>query len=241
MKAILMAAGMGTRISQKTNQPKSLLKVGEKSIIRHTVEMLQANGIDVTIVLGFKSDLIIEELKDLNVTFYTNPFFKVTNSIGSLWFAKEQLLGDEDVIFANADVYWEQDILELLKSDNKDVIMLGDKTRVEVGDYFFKCKDNKIVDYGKELDVNNRTCEYVGMAKISKKFIPEFVENLEYLIKEEDYNLWWENILYSLSDRRDIYVKDVDGRFWGEVDTIEDYDRIINYINKKDDKKYGKS
>lgn len=233
MKAILMAAGMGTRISQKTNQPKSLLRVGNTSIIRHTVEMLQRNNIDVTIILGFKSDLIVNELSDLNVKFYINPFFRVTNSIASLWFARDELKANEDIIFANADVYWEEDILELLKSSNKDVIMLGDKTRVEIGDYFFKCKNDKIVDYGKDLDLNNRTCEYVGMAKISKEFMPEFIENLEYLIKEEDYNLWWENILYSLSDKKDIHVKDVEGRFWGEVDTIEDYERIINYINEK--------
>lgn len=232
MKAILMAAGMGTRISQKTNQPKSLLKVGETSIIRHTVEMLQTNNIDVSIILGFKSDLIINELSDLNVKFYINPFFRVTNSIASLWFAREELKDDEDIIFANADVYWEQDILDLLKNSTKDVIMLGDKTRVDVGDYFFKCKNDKIIDYGKDLDLTNRTCEYVGIAKISKEFMPEFIQNLDYLIKDEDYNLWWENILYSLSDRKDIHVKDVEGKFWGEVDTIEDYDRILQHINK---------
>lgn len=232
MKAILMAAGMGTRISQKTNQPKSLLKVGESSIIRHTVEMLQKDNIEVSIVLGFKSDLIIEELSDLNVTFYFNPFFRVTNSIASLWFAKEKLKENDDIIFANADVYWEEDILELIKNSSEDVVMLGDKTRVELGDYFFKCKNDKIIDYGKELTVDNRTCEYVGIGKISKQFLPEFIENLEYLIKEEDYNLWWENILYSLSDKKDIFVKDVEGNFWGEVDTIEDYNRILEYVNK---------
>lgn len=233
MKAILMAAGLGTRISQKTNQPKSLLKAGNISIIRHTVEMLQKNNIDVSIILGFKSDLIKEELSGLNVTFYFNPFFRVTNSIASLWFARKELESGEDIIFANADVYWEEDILEILTSSTEDIMILGDKTRVEVGDYFFKCKNNKIIDYGKDLDVSNRTCEYVGMAKISKNFMPEFIENLDYLIKEEDYNLWWENILYSLSDQKDIIVKDVDGKFWGEVDTIEDYNRILNYINNK--------
>ena len=232
MKAILMAAGMGTRISQKTNQPKSLLKVGTTSIIRHTVEMLQKNNIDVSVVLGFKSDLIVNELLDLNVHFYINPFFRVTNSIASLWFARNELKTNDDIIFANADVYWEEDILDLLKCSDKDVVMLGDKTRIEVGDYFFKCKNDKIVDYGKELDLNNRSCEYVGIARISKEFMPEFIENLEYLIKTEDYNLWWENILYSLSDTKDIHVKDVEGRFWGEVDTIEDYERVLNHLNK---------
>ena len=239
MKAIFMAACMGTRLSQKTNQPKSLLKAGDTSIIRHTVEMLQKRNIDVSIVLGFKSDLIINELTDLKVKFYINPFFRVTNSIASLWFARDELKCNDDIIFANADVYWEDDILDLLIQETNDVVMLGDKSRVEVGDYFFKCKNDKIVNYGKDLELNQRTCEYVGIAKINKEFLSEFIENLEYLIKDEDYNLWWENILYSLSDEKDIYVRDVEGRFWGEVDTIEDYERILSYINNERNT-YGK-
>lgn len=233
MKAIIMAAGMGTRISQKTSEPKSLLKIGDTSIIKNTVRLLQKNNIDVTVIVGFKEDLIKEELKDMNVNFYSNPFFKVTNSIASLWLAKEQLLCDDDFIFANADVYWGEDILNLLQKSDKEIVMLGDKSRVAVGDYFLKCQGEKIVDYGKDLELHNRTCEYVGIAKISKNFLPEFRENLEYLVKEGEYNLWWENILYSLSDTKDIYVEDVGERFWGEVDTIEDYNRIQNHINKK--------
>lgn len=235
MKAILMAAGMGTRISQKTSRPKSLLKVGEESIIRHTVKMLQSNGIeDITIIVGFKDEYIREELKDFNVKIYYNPFYRVTNSIASLWFAREELDAKDSIILANADVFWEEDILNDIKNAKEDVIILGDKSRTTVGDYFFKCKDNKIVDYGKELTLENRTCEYVGIAKISKEFIKDFKNNMEILIKNEDYNLWWENILYSLSDEKDIIVRDVEGKFWGEVDTIEDYDRILKYLESKE-------
>jgi len=234
MKAILMAAGMGTRISQKTSRPKSLLKVGDESIILHTVKMLQAHGIDVSIIVGFKDEYIREELKDANVKFYYNPFYRVTNSIASLWFAKEELDGKDALILGNADVYWEEDLLEELLKSEKEVVMLADKTRIEIGDYFFKCEENKIVDYGKELTVENRSCEYVGIAKLSKEFICDFKSNMEKLIKDEDYNLWWENVLYSLSDEKDIYVQDVNGKFWGEVDTIEDYDRILNYTKTKE-------
>lgn len=235
MKAILMAAGMGTRISQKTNKPKSLLKVGEESIIRHTIKMLQSNGIeDVIVIVGFKEEYIREELKDMNVKIYYNPFYRVTNSIASLWFAKDELDGKDSIILANADVFWEEDILNDIKNSKENVVMLGDKSRTEVGDYFFKCRDNKIVDYGKELTLENRTCEYVGIAKITKEFIKTFKDNMEILIKDEDYNLWWENILYSLSDEKDIHVKDVEGKFWGEVDTIDDYNRILKYVESKE-------
>ena len=97
MKAILMAAGMGTRIATKTNEPKCLLDIGNGPLIRHTVELLLNNHMEVCICLGFKGYLIREALRDYPITFYENPFYRVTNSIASLWFSREQL--DEHRIF----------------------------------------------------------------------------------------------------------------------------------------------
>lgn len=226
MKAILMAAGYGGRISQFTNEPKSLLKINNKSIVRHTVEMLLENNISVTIIDGFKHELIENELKGLPVTFYYNPFFKVTNSIASLWFARNELDTTEDIIFANADVYWNQDILDLLLNDNNETVMLGDKTRALTGDYFFGCKNDKIIKYGKELLPEERTCEYVGIARIMNSYLNKFSVQMNKLIDNGEYNLWWENILYTVTDKYPVYVQDVDGKFWAEVDYIEDYERI---------------
>lgn len=230
MKAILMAAGYGGRISQFTNEPKSLLKINGKSIIRHTVEMLLKNNISVTIIVGFKYKLIEEELKDLPVKFYHNPFFRVTNSIGSLWLAREELNTNEDIICGNADVYWDQDILDSLLADPNETVMLGDKTRVLTGDYFFSCKNGKIEKYGKELLPEERTCEYVGLARIKNTFLPTFKKQLLDLIDNGEYNLWWENVLYTMTDKYPVYVQDVDGKFWAEVDYIEDYERIKKKI-----------
>ncbi len=229
MKAILMAAGMGTRISSETNKPKCLLPIKNKSLIVHTVELLEKNNIEVHIVLGYKGQLIREELINHNVKFYENPFYKVTNSIASLWFARD-ILGSTDIIMANADVYYTQEILDIVMEDNRNVVMLADSSRILEGDYFFKCENNLIVDYGKELKENERSCEYVGIAKIGNKFIPEFKKQLLYLIENGDYNYWWENTLYTLIKYVDINVIDINGNFWGEVDTKEDYKRILNYV-----------
>lgn len=232
MKAILMAAGYGGRISQFTNEPKSLLKINNKSIIRHTVEMLLKHNISVSIITGFKHEMIENELNDLDVKVYYNPFYKVTNSIGSLWFARNELNSNEDIIFGNADVYWDEDILKLLIENKEQAVMLGDKERTLVGDYFFSCKCGKIEKYGKELLPEERTCEYVGLGKIKSDFLPVFYKQIEYLVEHEEYNLWWENALYTISDRYPIYVLDVEGKFWAEVDYIEDYERIKKVIEK---------
>ncbi|MDF9824697.1 choline kinase [Breznakia sp. PF5-3] len=230
MKAILMAAGMGTRISSETNKPKSLLPLKNESLIMHTVKLLQKNNIDVYIILGYKGYTLREELKDMNITFFENPFYEVTNSIASLWFARD-LLDGEDILLANADVFYTQEILDELVKQQDEVTMLADSSRIKEGDYFFKCEGNRLIDYGKELKEKDRSCEYVGIAKISKTFLPTFKKQLEELVTTGQYNFWWENTLYSMKDEVDIIVKDINGYFWGEVDTKEDYRRILDYIN----------
>lgn len=233
MKAILMAAGMGTRISSETNKPKSLLPLKNESLIMHTVKLLLANDIDVNIILGYKGEYIREELAGLPITYFDNPFYKVTNSIASLWFARD-ILCDDDILLGNADVFYTQEMLDVLNGEAEDIVMVADSSRITVGDYFFKCDENfKLIDYGKELKEKDRSCEYVGIAKIKKNFLPKFKQQLERLIHNGDYNFWWENTLYTMINEVEVNVKDINGLFWGEVDTKEDYRRIMNFVENE--------
>lgn len=233
MKAILLAAGRGTRISRMVEAvPKSTLPINGVPLIRHTVELLASVGIECVVCVGYQREKVFEALEGLDVTFCVNPFFDVTNSIASLWFAKEYL--NDDMIIMNADVYVSHDILNLVLDNPNDVVMAIDKSRVEVGDYFFSTTDNGcITAYGKELPLEKRTCEYVGICKMIKSFIPTFIERMDSLIMSSNHSLWWENVLYSLTNERNIYTVDVDGRFWSEIDYFDDYERILRHIEKE--------
>lgn len=230
MKAILMAAGMGTRISTKTNEPKSLLDIGNGPLLCHTVKLLQKNKIDVIICTGFKGGMLKDATKDCQVTFYENPFYKVTNSIASLWFAKEELEGEEDIILANADVFWQQDILDILLAQQTDITLLADSSRRLTGDYFFQCKKGKLVRYGKDLKEEDRTSEYVGLALIKKRMIPIIKQRMEEIVEQGDYQFWWEDTLYSMIQEHDICVKDIAGHYWSEIDVLCDYENIVEYV-----------
>lgn len=229
MKAILLAGGRGTRISRYIGEsPKSALDIGGISLIRHTVKLLQQNNIEVVVVIGYKKEMIVNALQGLTVKYYYNPFFDVTNSIASLWFAKSELTND-DIIIANADVYWEQDILNVIVEDKQEQVMLMDSSRGL--DYLFKCEGSKLVDHGTDLE--KFTGEYVGIAKIGHSFLNKFVGRLEALIEKQKHGLWWENVVYSLIDEIDINVKDIKGLFWSEIDFIEDYKKILEYRNNR--------
>lgn len=226
MKAILLAGGRGTRISRFVGEmPKSLLDINGQPLIKKTISMLLRKNIDVIVVTGYKKELFEEALKDFQVKFYYNPFFDITNSIASLWFAKEELNG-EDLIIANADVFWEEEILDLILKDKNEQVLLMDSSRGQ--DYLFKVKNDVLLEYGKDL--TDFSGEYVGIAKIKSTFIEQFKTQLLFLINTQKHNLWWENTLYSLNNKTDIIVKDIKGLFWSEIDYIEDYERILNYI-----------
>ena len=93
MKAIIMAAGVGKRLlGLNMNKPKCLLTAsGSETLIRRSVNLLVSKGIsDITVIVGYKADLIRNELNN-DVTYFENPHFLTTNSIMSLWYAKDLL------------------------------------------------------------------------------------------------------------------------------------------------------
>lgn len=233
MKAVLMAAGVGSRISRTIDRPKSTLEVGGEPLIRRTVRMLTSRGIEVAVVLGFEEQFIRDVLKGCNVEFFTNPFYRVTNSMASLWFARD-FMGDDTLILANADVYWDEDVLDELLSDEHPIVMLGDESRVEQGDYFFKTVNGYIMKYGKELAISERNTEYVGIARIDGSITESFRRNLEEMVSSGMYDLWWENVLYSHIDEHPVFVHDISSLFWAEIDYIDDYGRIKRYVDTGD-------
>lgn len=232
MTAILLAAGRGTRISRMVKEvPKSTLPINGVPLIRHTVEMMLGKNIHCVVCVGYEREKVQKALAGLDVTFVVNPFYDVTNSIASLWFA-EQYLSD-DMIIMNADVYISNEILDMVMNDDHDGVMAIDKSRIKTGDYFLGTDANGIIKkYGKDLPLDERTCEYVGLCKIQKSFSQTFIDRMDELVLQYKHDLWWENILYSFTDEKNIHTIDVNGMFWSEIDYFDDYERILNHLNR---------
>jgi choline kinase len=231
MRVIIMAAGVGSRIQGLIhNKPKCLIEAGGVSLIRRNVEMLQQHDIhDITVITGYKGDLIRRELGS-QVRYFDNPFYRVTNSIASLWLAKELL--DDDLLLMNADLYFEKEVLEIALDQHDPAVMISDSTRIEDADFRFAVDGRCIRKTGNKLTNAETDCEYVGIVRIDKSFILAFKNRLEKMISNRDMNNWWEGVLYNFIDEGiDIYHQDVHGAFWTEVDTPADYERLINWTS----------
>ena len=234
MKAIIMAAGKGKRLhALNINKPKCLINIGSTTLIRRSVNLILSKGIsDITVVVGYKSDLIHNELNN-DVAYFENPDFQTTNSIKSLWYAKELLEGD--VLLLNGDLYYEHDILDYAINQTNPVVMLADSTRIDKADYRFGFSGNQINRFGKHLTNQETDGEYVGIVRIDRSFIKTFKQTLEDMITAGKSNIWWEDILYSFIEKNiPIHYFDVAGTFWSEVDTLQDYNYLQNWITSQD-------
>src|SRR5262249_62384575 len=111
MKAVILAAGQGTRIRFVDGErPKCLIEVDESTILDHQLDALSLAGInDIAIVVGYEKEQINAHVRTRrfgshqNIQFIENPAFALSNNICSLWLALEWLRGDSFVVF-NADV-----------------------------------------------------------------------------------------------------------------------------------------
>lgn len=235
MKALLLAAGRGTRISRYlSGNPKCTVDIGDQQLIRYTIELFHKKGItDIAMVLGYRANVIREIVEPYGVKCYYNPFYDVTNSIASAWFAREFLAEADETLIMNADVFMDEDLLDHVIECKLSPVMFGDSSRKEEADYKFKYENGVLQKYGKELTGDDITGEYIGIGKFSAEFMAEFQEKLDEMINSQQHSVWWENILYQMVGKRDIYVDEVNGKFWAEVDYIEDYERILNHRGYK--------
>lgn len=107
MKAVILAAGQGTRLKKYTeNLPKGMLEFRGKTLIQRQIELYRRCGIeDIAIVRGFAGD----KIRYGGVKYYTNENFADTNMVESLLAAKMEF--DDDIIVSYSDIVFDETML----------------------------------------------------------------------------------------------------------------------------------
>lgn len=232
-----MAAGRGTRISRYIdNLPKCMLEIApRKPLICNTLETLIKNGVspsDIMLIVGYSANVVLDAVRPYGTRTMVNPFFDVTNSIASLWFAVDYL--DSSFIALNGDTYFGFESLEMFERSQSEFTLLGDSSRIEEADYKLKWSNSGIIEkFGKKLSVEETTGEYVGLARVNVAGLGRFKARLEHFISRGHHGLWWEDVIYSFTEEEGpAEVVDIMGQFWSEIDYIEDYQRILAHVRK---------
>ena len=124
MKAIILAAGRGSRMKNLTNKrPKCLVKLQNKPLIEWQLEALRKAGInDVAIVTGYKREMLAE----YNLIEFNNPEWNNTQMVSSLECASDWL-NNHSCIVSYSDIVFEASAVKLLYDEKSSLSILYDK------------------------------------------------------------------------------------------------------------------
>lgn len=115
MKAIILAAGRGSRMKTLTeDQPKCLVKVRGKTLLEWQLDALRAAGIDeIGIVTGYKREL----LANRGLQEFYNSRWAETNMVSSLACAEEWLVSGACIVSYSDIFYVSEGVRSLMISD----------------------------------------------------------------------------------------------------------------------------
>ncbi len=237
MQAIILAAGYGRRLSGYTREPKCLLGINNKPIIQHQLEMLKDFGIrDVVVVTGYASDKVegfLRSIDTVNVVTVHNPFYKMTNVLGSFWFGMKELR--EDFLYLEGDTIFERAVIKDVINSASDCalsIKYGD-----VDDEAMKVviSDGKLMEISKEIAPERADGEFIGLAKFSNRAREVLSEITDRRIRDQHFNDYFEYALAkSIEENRGLtfdFIK-IDGRYCCEIDFQVDYEFALKHFKE---------
>lgn len=214
MNAIILAAGMGTRLRPLTNdRPKCLVAVNGVPMVERQIQFLKEKCIDdITLISGYKAEAL-EYLKEkYGVDIVFNDRYDTCNNINSLYIVRDRF---HDTYVLEGDVYMDKNVL--LSEVNKS-------------SYFARNKkyDN---EWGLEVDENNRLVKInigagdgflmSGISYWKAEDCKRIIAHMEDVYASKDYtNLYWDNMVLDIYPELDIYVQEIDGIY--EIDTPEE-------------------
>ena len=210
MKAIILAAGVGSRLAPLTNEiPKVLVPVLGRSLLFRQLDYLAAAGIpseDVVVVGGYRIDQIKRALdaEGLRCKVVLNEKFDTWGNFYSVLVA-EPLLRGHDFLQLDGDVILDDKILPRLIAAPGDALLATD-TSAELDDDAMKVemRDGRVWALDKKLDGTKCVGEYIGVTKLSASAGAAVFRELAKFPAEQLTHEYYDHSYHRLSQRGEV-------------------------------------
>jgi len=228
MDALIMAAGRGSRLGDVTaDRPKSLVDLGGISPLELQLDALAARSIRTAIVVtGYRADLVRAAVERhsagrLDIRFVFNPFWSVTNVLGSAWFARD-LLTDE-FVYLHADTVFDPTILDDLLASTAPIALPVDLRPCEREEMKAEVSDGRILHLSKDLEPARTAGEFIGIGVFRSAGVSAVREAVEREIAAGAIDAYFEAAI-NRAIESGVWAQPiaVDDRAWTEIDFAED-------------------
>ncbi len=242
MKALILAAGKGSRLKEKTaDKPKALVEVCGKPILYYQLTALKKNRIkDIVVVTGYKAEKISEYLsstdkfKGMNIRLIDNPEYDSTNSSYSFWLARNEIKNDS-YIHLNCDLIFNPELLKQMKESKHDNL-IGINKEIKLDNTMEKVRMSGDKIIAMELsDLPGAVGRAVGIAKFSSSNLEGMFEWIREKIESGDKNQHCFGIIRRICNKYDYYGLDTKNMILADINTLEDLEKadkdIKNSLN----------
>jgi 2-aminoethylphosphonate-pyruvate transaminase len=221
--AVILAAGMGSRLGERTkHQPKGFLQLGEKPIIEESIQKLLEAGIEeIVIGTGYLAEAYEELAKQYpQITCVRNDKYETTGSLYTLYCLKERV--SQDFLLLESDLVYEKKAIKLLINHRcADVILASSLTGAN-DEVFIETDEQcllKKMSKNKE-ELVNPSVALVGISKLSHSTFHAICEYAEKHFQEQ-MMLDYEAALVGISSQVPLYVYKIHPLAWCEIDNEE--------------------
>jgi choline kinase len=236
--ALILAAGYGSRISDVTTDPKSLLKINDKTLMDWHFEAWKKVGItDVVVVTGYKREVLESYLSkfenDFNIQFAVNDDYRIKGNTYSFYYGLDKIQGD--FLLFDADLIYDSSILNSFLQDPKgNQILVGESSIDDIEcskamidkDGFVRMTIDKRAVSEQELEKFRFAGEAIGILKFSKAYKDDILAACKsFLSNEENISKNWEHVMNEFLLNHDMGIHQAASDRWVEIDNKEDLEK----------------
>lgn len=238
MKAVILAAGIASRLRPLTNdRPKCLLEIGGKCLLQRSFDGLIQNGItEFVVVTGYLHEQIENFLnsqyKDVSITYIYNEKYASTNNIYSLWLARPEVEGKEMLLLDSDILFDPQIVTRLLASEHEDILALNNHPLGEEEMKVVPDGEGKVKEISKTCAIADAVGESIGIERMSAAYSSALYKELEVMMEQEGLvNIFYERAFERLIPLgHTFWIEDTTDLFSTEMDTVEDFNAAKELI-----------
>lgn len=202
------------------------------TLIERQIHTLRSFGIDrIAVVVGFGADLV-RRVCGPDVEYVENNIFDRTNSLYSLWLARDMLR--DGFVVLNSDVLLHPQLLaDLLTAQYEDALLISYRDpATELGDEEMKVRvrAGRVADISKTMDPEEADGENVGVVKFGAAGAKLLIEQMDALLAVGGLRFWAPRAFFEVARRRPLYAIGTRGLPWIEIDFPEDYRRAVEEV-----------
>jgi choline kinase len=243
MKAIIIAAGLGSRLEHYTDhKPKCMVDVGGRSILSYQLEAFAQNGVDdIHIVRGYLADKLVVD----GATYHENPDYESNNILLSLFCAEEAM--DGPFLSTYSDIVYTTEVVEKALASPHDIALVVDRKwhlayegredhppeQAELAEV----DGDLVTRVGKQVGPEKAAGEFIGLVR----FTAEGARKLQEVYRDVRASHGDDEPFQAASKFRKAYLTDLFGELiargvdvgwvpidggWREIDTVEDLHRV---------------